>query len=439
MRGRLLKGGALTMALKLINLGLMFITSIILARILGTHDYGSYIFVFTLVGLLSEPVFLALRTVAIRNGTIYLEQTRYDYLQGMIQMLGKVVCISGFFSTAVLMLCAFFLKDRTEGGHYTLYLVAAVLPFIWGVNRIKDGLLRSAGSVFASQAPKLLFRPLLLLVYVFITWWLLDESFNASWAMAMQILAAASAALLYGWLFRGRYNEYLDGVEAKHESREWRKSMVPLIFTGVFENLNTRIGILLIGLLMAPAQTGVFHAAYRLAELIVLAFASANVVFEPHMARLYHNGEHQALQRKLTTIARLVFALSLPVAAVMIIWGEWILSLWGKEFATAAPALTILAATQLVNAAFGSSAMLLLMTHYAKIAASGLMLGVCIKAALCFALIPHYGITGAAWAAFGGMLITKIYLMIRAETTLGLHTSVAGAAFARLFYTPKEH
>lgn len=427
MAEQLLSGGVKTLILKLINIGAMFLVSVLLARSLGAEEYGSYIFVFTLVGLLSEPVFLGLRTVAVRNSAIYLQQRQYGLLLGLSQRLRHFMYASGTAAALLLLVIAWLMRDKMGSDNNWIFLFGAALPFLLGLNRIRDGILRGAGAVLTSQVPKLIVRPLLLLLFISIAWLLLEQAFDARWAMAMQVLAAASAGLLYSFLLRRQVGSQLQAQPAEYKTKEWFRGVIPLATSGIFQILDARIGILLIGVLLTSSETGVYHAAFRLAELIVLAHASANVVFEPHIARLYSANKIDELQRKITMVARVVFAASIPVAIVMVTTGEWLLSFFGLEFTQAAPALSILALSQLVNAGLGSPAMLLNMTHRAKVTAGGLLLGVVVNLVLNLALIPWLGIIGTAWAALGSMLVTKVYLMVRAQQLLGIHTSVLGA------------
>ena len=69
---KMILGGINTMGLKVFNLVAMFAVSVVLARTLGVEEYGHYVFVFTLVGLLSEPQFIGLRSLAVRHTVLNL-------------------------------------------------------------------------------------------------------------------------------------------------------------------------------------------------------------------------------------------------------------------------------------------------------------------------------------------------------------------------------
>jgi len=427
MAGSLLKGGVKTLGMKLVNIGTMFLATVALTRTLGAEQYGIYVFVFTLVVVLAEPQFAGLRTVAVRNTAIYLDEGQLGLLSGLIRRLGHFVFLGALLSAVVLLITAWFMQEKFGAGSGWIFVIAAGLPLFLGLNRIRDGMLRGAGTVVAGQFPKLIVRPALLLLYIGIAWWMLGDAFDAKWAMGMQVLAATSAGLIYALLLRRYLGDQLRSDQVEYRTKEWFGGMVPVMFSGIIQIIDARAGVLMVGFLQGVADTGQFHAAFRLAELIAMAHAVANIVIEPIIARLYNAGNIEELQKKITRTARLVLAATVPTSLILIFAGEWLLSIFGEEFRAATPALSILAVTQIVNAALGAVGPLLNMTNHARETAIGLLLGVSVNVVLGFILIPESGIEGAAWAALGSIVVWKTYLMIRVHKLLGIHTTALGA------------
>jgi len=427
MANKLLAGSIKTLLLKMVNIGTMFLVSIILARALGVTEYGSYVFAFTLVSLFSESMFVGLRTIALRNTAIYLEENTLGLLRGLNITLHQFMFVGAGLAATALLATAWYFSEQGNGYNPWVLVVGSALPFVLGLNRIRDGILRGAGSVLASQIPKLVVRPLLLLCSLLAAWYIWGTELDATWAMSVQIIAAAFACILYTYLLHRRLGNKLQASTAQYRRKEWFTSLVPLVISEAFYSLDARLGVLLIGVFLSSADAGVYHASFRLAELIILAHAAAIVVIEPQVAKLYHLRARTELQDKITSTTRLVFLVSLPIAAAMMIWGSWLLTLFGPEFSRAAPALTILAASQVINSAFGYPAMLLIMANKASEVLRIYMLGVSINLGLNILLLPSFGITGSAWAALCSILITQILLMIRAKQLLHLNSSIIGS------------
>ncbi|MGI9275464.1 MAG: oligosaccharide flippase family protein [Endozoicomonas sp.] len=424
MTGKLLSGGIKTLILKVINIGVLFLVSVSLARILGATDYGSYVFIFSLLSLFAEPVFVGLRTMALRHTAIFIQEDSPGLLKGLYVRLQHFMLAAALVLLLLLAGVVWFMS--LKGVYYNVWLLAAAaaLPFVLGLNRIHDGMLRGAGFLTASQLPKLLVRPLLLLCFVLLGWFILQRDFDAGWAMSSQLFAALCAGLLYLILVQRRLGEKLKTQPAEYRTGEWFRGSAPVAISTVFFSLNTRMGILLVGVLLTSADTGTYHAALRLAELTTLAHATAVVVIEPYVARLYHQNAIQELQHKISSTSRLVFIVSVPVAAIMFFYGDFFLSLFGPEFKSAAPALAILAASQLTTTALGFPAMLLNMTNHASESLRGHIFGAVMHLGLSLLLVPELGITGAAWAAFVSVTATRLFLMLRVRQLLKLNSSI---------------
>jgi O-antigen/teichoic acid export membrane protein len=160
------------------------------------------------------------------------------------------------------------------------------------------------------------------------------------------------------------------------------------------------------------------------------------------IARLYAAGEIERLQRVVTTAARAVLLVSLPIAAPLILFGDWLLSFFGPNFTTGRTALAILTAGQLFNVAIGSVGQLLVMTGHEGDAARGIGIGALLNIVLCAALIPRWGMEGAATAtatstiAWNLLMAVWVYKRLRirscawATTTLRGKSAPAGQSVA---------
>jgi O-antigen/teichoic acid export membrane protein len=93
---------------------------------------------------------------------------------------------------------------------------------------------------------------------------------------------------------------------------------------------------------------------------------------------------------------------SLICAAPLMIFGKWILALFGAPFVQGYPAMVIVALGLLARAAAGPSQNLLMVAGRQNQAAIVLAGAVLINLALCGLLIPRMGLVGAALAAAAG-------------------------------------
>ena len=153
---------------------------------------------------------------------------------------------------------------------------------------------------------------------------------------------------------------------------------------------------------------------------------SVNIALAPNIAHLHADGNRAELQRIMTHSARLILAGALPIAGFFILWGKPFLSLFGPEFTKAYNVLVILSIGQLVNAATGPGGLLLVMTNREREAAWTIGLSVILHAVMNIALIPRWGIEGAAIAGSTSIIVANLGMTWFAWRRLGIYATVLG-------------
>ena len=104
---------------------------------------------------------------------------------------------------------------------------------------------------------------------------------------------------------------------------------------------------------------------------------------------------------------------------------------FGAAYGGSGAALGILAIGQLCDAAFGSVVFLLNMTGHERDTVRGLSIGVVVNALLNLALIPLFGINGAAAATALTLLIWNVLLWRAVRRRLGIDSTALGLRVAR--------
>jgi O-antigen/teichoic acid export membrane protein len=145
-------------------------------------------------------------------------------------------------------------------------------------------------------------------------------------------------------------------------------------------------------------EIGVYSAALRAGQVIVLFLTSVNLMFSPFVADLHNRGEIARLDTLFKTLTRWTVAATMPLFLLLAVVPDAALGIFGQGFGEGRSALLILLAGQFVNVATGSVGFVLIMvgrtgwdlTVYAGSLATSL--------GLAFWLCPRYGMTGAAIA-----------------------------------------
>jgi O-antigen/teichoic acid export membrane protein len=164
------------------------------------------------------------------------------------------------------------------------------------------------------------------------------------------------------------------------------------------------------------AELGVYAAAIRLAQALVLFLIAVNYMFSPYVADLYARGERDRLNGLYQSLTRWMVAGTVPILLVLSILPGVVLRLFGGGFASGATALRILLIGQFVNVATGSVGFILVMVGRTGWDLTVYALSFALDAAVAFALAPHLGARGAAIAQMVALVVSNglgLYLVWR--------------------------
>ncbi|HEV8681649.1 MAG TPA: MATE family efflux transporter [Actinomycetota bacterium] len=111
----------------------------------------------------------------------------------------------------------------------------------------------------------------------------------------------------------------------------------------------------------SSVETGVYAAAARSAQVILLFTISVSLMFAPFVADLHARGERDKLDRLFKQVTRWTLAATLPIFVVLAAAPEAALRLFGSDFGAGQTALLILLVGQLINVATGTVGFVLIM------------------------------------------------------------------------------
>jgi len=413
-------------ALNLVNVATTLGTMVLLARIMGASEFGTYSFVVATATLLGIPSILGVDRLLTRDIAVHTSRAAFGLARGLFRRAQQLVlAISlaiGLTAAAAAWIAA---GGEVSASLVAFWLAAAALPFL-AVGRIVQGGLMGLHHILLGQSAEYVLRPTVLL------------ALTVGYAIAGATLAAPTAVLFQGlslgvacavsvaWL-RARTPKDVRDAAPVYETRRWVLTAVSLGLLSGAAVLNSQIGVALLGAISGAESAGLYAVAQRGALLIAFPLSAVTTAIGPTAARLWASGERDRLQRLVTLSARAVLLTAMPLVVGYVVLGRALLTaLFGPDFADADVALAILALGQLVNVATGTVATLLIMTGYQRKAALGISVGALVNVAGAVTLIPALGTAGAALAAAGGIALSNIMLVIAAHRHLGIHSTALG-------------
>jgi O-antigen/teichoic acid export membrane protein len=406
----------------------MLFASVLLARLMGAEDYGIYATAMAITLVLTVPASLGLPTLVLRLLASYRVHQQWELMRGLLRSGTQMVLALSLLiaSTAgfVIWLSAEHLGPAKTS---TFALALALLP-LFVLSAIRSAALRGLHHVLLGQFPESVVMPLVFLAAISL-WWIIlaGGSLSPQAATGARILATAVAFLIGILLLLWRLPVSVRHATSRYEFVAWRRSALPLLFLYGMGVITAQTDVLMLAALSGSDSAGIYQAATRGAELVAFSLVIVNVAIQPTISRLYSSGQMMRLQRVATLSARGALAAALPLALVMILFGEPLMaSVFGEEFARGAAALAILAAAQVINAATGSVNDLLNMTGHERDTALGMAIGAAANIALNFLLIPIWDMAGAATATALSLILWNLWLVVSVRRRLGLTSTAFG-------------
>jgi len=424
LRAHMVRGTVGSFALKVVNTVLAFGTSLLLARLLGAKEYGVYAYAISWASLLSVPAVIGLNTLLVREVAKYKALEDWSSLRGILRWSDRAVLLTSIGIAATFALIVWFLQREFSSEVRTALWIAMVLIPLLSFLLLRQGGLQGLGYVVEAQVPQLFLLPaafLVLTVGVYFTFGL-----SGSVAVGLRLLAGLVAVLTATFLLRKYLPEPITDVSPLYRQREWLRSALPLLFVGASRIINQRISTVMVGAMLGPEAAGIFDVAIKGAALVSFALMAVNMPLAPAVAELYAKGEKKLLQRLVTKSARVALLGSLPVALGMILFGRWVLLIFGRDFIGGNTTLAILSVGQLINVITGPVGILLNMTGHEWDTTKGVGIAAFINVLLSAILIPFWGIEGAAAASAFSTVCWFTTLVVWVRKRLGIYPTAIG-------------
>lgn len=422
----MVKGASGTFVLKIIYLGATFLTSILLARILGAKDYGMYAYAISWITLLGIFAKLGLNQVISRYIATYHQAQDWGRMRGLLRFsFATVSFASGLCLLSAALVAWFVYGEDDKAMQMALWLAFFLLPLnalLVPCGSVQQGL----HQVVWAQTPSLLVRPVLFIISVAGAWSFFSDALSVNAVLVLYLLSTIFALFVAIFLLKRALPTQVQIAKPVYEMRSWLSGALPLVLMGSMYLVNYNADILMLASMRGPEEAGIYKAATRGSELIIMVLSVINIPLAPIITRLFNRGEKDKLQRVLTNATRAALLFGFLTALPLIFYSQEFLALFGAEFVAGDTALTVLVCGQLFNVAVGSVDIILVMTGNETKAAYGIALSAILNVFLNALLIPNWGIEGAAVATATSTIVWNLLLIWYVWRALKLDPTVLG-------------
>lgn len=425
---RLLKRAAGTLGLRVSYTALTFVTSVILARLLGADGLGTYTYSVSWAYLLAIPATMGFDGLISRELAVYQTRYAWNHMSGLIRW-ANVLAIIGSITLAGSAATIWYLRQDGDSPEVLLsfWMAMIALPFM-SLRNIRRGAMRGLHRIVFGLMPEMLVAPTLSLALICLAAVWLKGEFSAVWAVGAYATATVVTLVMSALLLERSIPFNVRRAFPYYYRIDWVKQAWPFMFLESIHVINARADILMLGSINGPEAAGIYAPVNRGAQLIVFILLAFNSPLSPTIASLYAEGKREELQRTLGKAARICLLVSALTTTVMLVFGRQYLLIFGPEFDEGLNALRILCIGRVLYVFVGLSSTVLSMTGFAQLTAATSVVSATINISLNAILIPRYGVSGAAFATTSGVIISGIIDNILVYRKIGILPNILGRA-----------
>ena len=417
--GRASRNALIAFMIRVISAAIAFVSQIIMARMMGQHEYGIFVFVWVLVILVGNLSCLGFHSAQIRFLPQFEAVNDVERIRGLTATARIFALLS---STGVLILGAgaLYLFGCMIEPYYVmpLFIALFILPMI-ALGDTMEGTARAHSWAVVALSPTYIIRPLLILLFMLAAVWF-GAAKTAETALVASMVAAYVTTIGQFFNITRRLNQRFEKGPAKVEFAPWFKVAVPIFLIEGFIFLLTNSDTVVIGLFLAPAEVAIYFAASKTMALVQFVYFSVKAATAPHFAALYANDDRTALAKFSGQSVRWVFWPSLAVGLTALALGDFLLGMFGEGFTAGYGVMVILFFGIMCKAAVGPGEVLLTMAGEQTLCVKLYVVALAANIGLNVLLIPLYGIQGAAYAAALAMLVEAVLLFAAVRLRLGI-------------------
>ncbi|WP_020180166.1 lipopolysaccharide biosynthesis protein [Methylopila sp. M107] len=336
---------------------LSFLVMLVASRLLSTHEYGLYVFLFSIGSALGLIAVLGQQILVVKH--YRRDADGDDQVNRALIRLNAEWLMAG---CGVLSLCAagLFLEAERLPYPYDHLWVAFLFAAVFALSEYLQNYFRIHGSINLSLLPReIVWRSACIAAFYGASMFGLMSGGAAAMVIGTLLLGAATTYQAVCF-FKDEGLRWLKPRKGEETPREWRAESGYFIANNVLNSAQAYLETILIGALLGLEQAGFYFVAVRISMLLTLPVTAIDTVGIPLIAARFQNDDRAGAQRLIGRLSMGAFCISLVGALGLAVVGPFVLELFDEHFARDADVLVVLCALAVSQAFFGPGSWLLM-------------------------------------------------------------------------------
>jgi O-antigen/teichoic acid export membrane protein len=413
--------------IRVISAVVAYSSQIMLARWMGSSDYGVYVYVWTWVLLLGSMMDFGISASAQKLIPEYRARGQHARLRGFLSGSRWLTFAASSFVSLSLAATIKCLSPWIDGDAIVpLYIGCLTLPpFV--VANTQDGIARTHDWMRLGLMPQFIVRQGLIVGFTAGGFAL---GFNLGATAAMLASAAAVWIAMIGQMLvlNRRLAGHLEPGAKAYDVRGWLAVSLPILLVESFYLLLSYTDVLMLQQFRSSDEVGVYFAVVKTLALVSFIHYAMSATTAHRFAEYNALGDKARLSAYIAHAIQWTFWPSLAATMLLLAFGKPLLWLFGPQFVVGYDIMFLAALGLVIRAAIGPVERLLNMLGHQKICALAYGLAFVMNVVLCVALVPRFGGHGAAAATSISLTLETVLLFWIVRQRLGLHVLAFGKA-----------
>ncbi len=417
--------------IRVISAAMAYLSQILLARWMGSSDYGVYVYVWTWVLLLGSMMDFGFSASAQKIIPEYRASGDAALLRGFLSgsrwMTLLVSTLISALLAGVVKMTSPWIDPNTV---VPLYIGCITLP-AFVVANTQDGIARSHDWMRLGLMPQFIVRQSLIIGF---TAGAFALGFNLGATAAMLASAAAVwiAMIAQMVVLNRRLGSHVEAGPNAYDFRSWLAVSMPILLVESFYLLLSYTDVLVLQQFRSSEEVGVYFAVVKTLALVSFIHYAMSATTAHRFAEYHALGDKARLAAYVAHAIKWTFWPSLAATILLLALGKPLLSLFGPQFVVGYDIMLIAAIGLLARSAIGPVERLLNMLGHQMICALAYGLAFAANLVLCIMLVPRFGGHGAAAATSIALVFETVLLFWIVRRRLGLHVLAFGKRSVQL-------
>jgi O-antigen/teichoic acid export membrane protein len=411
--------------IRVFSAALAYFSQVLLARWMGSSEYGIYVYAWTWVLLLGSMMDFGIAVTAQKLIPEYRGRNQLNLLRGFLfgsrWMTFSVSIVTSCLLAGLVYLLSPWIEKDTVG---SLYVGCTILPALVLANT-QDGIARSYDWMRLALTPQFIIRQSLIIGFTAGVV-AMGAKLDAEAAMKFSSAAVWIAMIAQMVFLNRRLAKEVEPGPRNYNYTGWLATSLPILLVESFYLLLSYVDILILQAFRPSDEVGIYHAVVKTLALVSFIHYAMSAVTAHRFSEYHVAGDRERLSEYLAHAIKWTFWPSLAATMLLLLFGKPLLWLFGPQFTDGYGVMFVAAIGLIARSAIGPVEKLLNMLGQQNICALVYALAFAMNLALCLLLVPRYGVYGAAASTSIALVFETVLLFWITKSRLGFHVLAFG-------------